>query len=82
MEDMPQIFDRIEFSTTVKPGFDIYLVDDIHDQKPQGLVVHFKSNFTLFITLFRYLPKHIVIAEYVWIRTAREVWFSVNRRTK
>ena len=46
MEDMPQIFDRIEFSTTVKPGFDVYLLDDIHDQKPSGLVVHFKSNLT------------------------------------
>jgi len=55
MEDMPQIFDRIEFSTTVKPGFDIYLVDDIHDQKPQGLVVHFKSNFTLFYNSFQIL---------------------------
>ena len=44
MEDMPQIFDRIEFSTTIKPGFDVYLVDDIHESKPLGLVVHFKSN--------------------------------------
>lgn len=29
MEDMPLIFDRVEIGTTVKPGYDIYLMDDL-----------------------------------------------------
>jgi len=43
MEDMPDIFDRIEIGTTVKQGFDIYLVDDVPTEKPDGMIIHFKN---------------------------------------
>lgn len=43
MEDMPLIFDKIDIDTTVKPGYDIYLMDDVPAKPPQGLVIHFKS---------------------------------------
>jgi len=47
MEDMPLIFSKVDIDTTVKPGYDIYLMDDVTAEPPQGLVIHFKSNKTL-----------------------------------
>ena len=43
MEDMPLIFDKVDIDTTVKPGYDIYLMDDVPHTPPSGLVIHFKS---------------------------------------
>lgn len=45
MEDMPLIFDKVDIDTTVKPGYDIYLMDDVPHTPPPGLVIHFKSKF-------------------------------------
>ena len=47
MEDMPLIFSKVDIDATVKPGYDIYLMDDVPAEPPQGLVIHFKSKMTL-----------------------------------
>ena len=43
LEDMPELISNVQIDTTVKPGFDIYLVDDLPEVVPDGLVIHFKS---------------------------------------
>lgn len=42
---MPLLFDRVEIHTTFKPGYDVYIVDDLPDaaKAPPGLVIHLKS---------------------------------------
>lgn len=57
MEDMPLIFDKVDIDTTVKPGYDIYLMDDVPHTPPQGLVIHFKSKFFTTCKMFRYLDQ-------------------------
>jgi hypothetical protein len=47
LEDMPQLFGAIEFSTTAVPGFDVYIVDDISNPIPKALVIHMKSKFRI-----------------------------------
>jgi hypothetical protein len=43
MEDMPLIFEKVEFSTTVLPGYDVYLMDSLSEPLPKGLIIHMKS---------------------------------------
>lgn len=57
MEDMPLIFDKVDIDTTVKPGYDIYLMDDVPRTPPPGLVIHFKSKFFTMYKKFRYLDQ-------------------------
>ena len=48
IEDMEQIFSDVKFSDQFKPGYDVYIVDDLIAPLPNALVIHMKSKILLF----------------------------------
>ena len=78
MEDMPDIFDRIEIGTTVQPGFDVYLVDEVPEQPPQGLIIHFKSKLYSLKHCCRHIQKHSKVLVNARVGNPREVRFPLG----